>query len=145
MFKFIVKRFGFLKFIPYMGLVFDSQLRIWMLVTGSKIPAYLDDVEAEFLTWPAATAILHKYGGIQFNYKGKEIGHIHSNGLLDILFDRKTKQVLFAEGRIEHHHTFINSGWVSFYIKTEEDKEYAVKLLKMAYLRKADHILFNTA
>lgn len=35
MFKFIVKRFGFLKSIPFMGLIFDSQLKIWMLITGS--------------------------------------------------------------------------------------------------------------
>ena len=73
---------------------------------------------------------------MQFNYKDVEIGHIHINGLLDILFDRKTKLQLFTEGKIENHHTFINSGWVSFYIKQKEDKEYAIKLLKMAYSKR---------
>lgn len=66
------------------------------------------------------------------------MGHIHSNGLLDILFDRKTKQLLFMEGKIEHHHIFVNSGWVSFYIKQKEDKVYAIKLLKMAYTKRVD-------
>lgn len=120
-----------------MGLLFDSQLKIWMLITGSAIPDYLDSIEAEVLSWPGTTSTLHKYGGMQFNYNRTEIGHIHSNGLLDILFDRKTKQLLFTEGRIEHHHTFINSGWISFYITENEDKEYAIKLLKMAYSKKS--------
>jgi hypothetical protein len=39
------------------------------------------------------------------------------------------------EGRIQHHHSFKNSGWVSFYIKTEDDKEYAISLLKLGYDR----------
>jgi hypothetical protein len=133
MFSFIVKHFGFLKSIPFVALIFDSQLKLLMLITGSAIPDYLDQIEAEVLTWTGATATLHKYGGIQFNYNGTEIGHIHSNGLLDMLFDRKTKEQLFVDGKIEHHHTFINSGWISFYIKTQEDKENAIRLLRVAY------------
>lgn len=141
MFKFIVKHFGFLKSIPFVALIFDSQLKLLMLITGSAIPDYLDIIEAEVTTWNGTTTTLHKYGGVQFNYHGTEIGHVHSNGLLDILFDRKSKQQLFTGGKIEHHHTFVKSGWISFYIKKEEDKEYALKLLKMAYLRRADSSL----
>lgn len=137
MFNFIVKYFGFLKFIPGVAWLFDSQLKLLMLISGSAIPDLLDNIEAEVTSWNGTTTSLHKYGGLQFNYQGTEIGHIHSNGLLDILFDRKTKQQLFSEGKIMHHHIFVQSGWISFYIKKQEDEAYAIKLLKMAYLKRA--------
>jgi hypothetical protein len=119
-----------------MGVVFDSQLKVWMMITGSVIPTYIDDIETEVLKWSGTTASLHKYGGIQFNYHKTEIGHIHSNGLLDIRLDVKTKRRLLTEGKIEHHHTFIKSGWISFYIRNPADKQYAIELIRIAYCKK---------
>ncbi|MEO6520853.1 MAG: luciferase family protein [Mucilaginibacter sp.] len=78
---------------------------------------------------------MHRYGGVQFNYNGKEIGHVHSNGLLDVLFSRQIKYDLMNQGLINDHHVFNNSGWISFYIKKEEDVAYAIDLLRMAYLK----------
>jgi hypothetical protein len=134
MFNFVVKYFGFLKVIPLLPLVFDSQLRLWLLVTNASVLTYIDEIEAEVLSWEGTSAGLHKFGGLQFNFNGKEIGHIHSNGILDILFTRDTKQRLLAEGRINCHHIFTNSGWISFYIRKKEDKDYAIALLRMAWL-----------
>ena len=79
---------------------------------------------------------LHKFGGRQFNYGRKEIGHIHSNGILDLLFSIKMKKNLLAEGRIADHHVFANSGWTSFYIRSEQDVDKAVELLKMSLMHK---------
>lgn len=135
MFPFIMKYFGFLKVVPLLPHLFDAQLRVWALVSSSLVPRCLDDIEAEVLTWAGTTKTLHKYGGTQFNYKGKEIGHIHSNGLLDMLFSRKIKEQYLSEGRISDHHTFRNSGWISFYIRDFGDADYALKLLKTAYLK----------
>jgi len=135
MFRFIVKYFGFLKVVPLLPHLFDTQLRLWALVSGSEIPQCLDDIEAEVLTWPGTTRTTHKYGGMQFNYKGKELGHIHSNGLLDMLFTRKIKEQLIKDGRVSDHHTFIKSGWISFYIRNNEDAVYAQYLLKTACLK----------
>ena len=134
MFRFIVKYLGFLKHIPYVALLFDCMLRLWLLLTKPEILDCLDEIEAEIKTWPRTTTSLHKYGGMQFNCNGKEIGHIHSNGILDICFSRKIKQQLMAEGRISDHHVFANSGWISFYIMQPEDGLYAAQILRMAYL-----------
>ena len=135
MFKFIVKYLGFLKSVPLLPHLFDSQLKLWLLITNQEIQDCLDNIEAEVLSWEGISFGMHKYGGMQFNCSGKEIGHIHSNGILDIRFNRKIKQALTEEGRINNHHIFTNSGWVSFYIRKKEDGEYAIKLLKMAYLK----------
>lgn len=134
MFNFAVKYLGFLKSIPLLPHFFDSQLKFWQLITGSEKLDCLDDIEKEVLSWKGTFITMHKYGGVQFNCNGKEIGHIHSNGILDIRFNRKIKQQLMNEGKINDHHVFANSGWVSFQIKKKQDSEYAIKLLRMAYL-----------
>lgn len=57
------------------------------------------------------TAItMHKYRGIQFNYRNKEIGHMHGNGMVDILLDRKTKKQLISKNMVKEHHVFKESG-----------------------------------
>ncbi|TDQ08397.1 hypothetical protein ATK78_2910 [Pedobacter metabolipauper] len=101
----------------------------------------MDEIESDVMSREGASVGLHKYGGLQFNYYGKEIGHLHSNGLLDILFDRKVKQELLLEGKINHHHVFKNSGWISFYIQDAGDMNYAKELLSIAYEKKSKHLL----
>jgi len=133
MFNFVVKYIGFLKHVPGMGLLFDNWLKIATLFTNPDLLDYLDEIEREVLTWEGVIKTLHKYGGVQFNYNNCEIGHIHSNGLLDIRFSLTLKRQLLREGRARDHHLFKNTGWISFYIKTELDKNYALQLLKRAY------------
>jgi hypothetical protein len=135
MFSFVVKYLGFLKSLPLLAHLFDSHFKFWALITNSALLDCMDDIEAEVLSWKGTSAGLHKYGGLQFNCNKKEIGHIHSNGILDIRFNREIKQQLLAEGRISNHHVFTNSGWISFYVNKKEDAAYAIELLRMAYLK----------
>lgn len=135
MFLFVTRYLGFLKAIPTLGWAFDGWLKFWMLIKKPEILDWMDEIEAEVLSWENTTSVIHKYGGMQFNYRDKEIGHIHSNGLLDMLLSRSVKQSLMQEGRIEDHHSFINTGWISFYMHNADDKEYALKLLRMGYER----------
>ncbi len=132
MFNFFVKYFGFLKSVPFAAHLFDTQLRLWELLTFSPVLKYIDDIEAEVLKWPGVYKSMHKYGGLQFNFDGRELGHIHSNGLLDMRFSRKIKEQLLAEGRVTEHHVFKKSGWISLYIRDYNDALYALELFKMA-------------
>lgn len=137
MFLSVTRYLGFLKSIPTLGWAFDGWLKLWTLIKKPEILDWMDDIEAGVLTWENTTSVIHKYGGMQFNYCGKEIGHIHSNGLLDMLLSRSVKQSLMQGGRIEDHHSFINTGWISFYMQDADDKEYALKLLRIGYERLA--------
>lgn len=130
MFKFVVKYLGVMKEVPLLPHFFDSLLKLWTLVTNPNLADQLDNIEAEVLSWHGTSSCMHRYGGIQFNYKGKEIAHIHSNGLLDILFTREIKYQLMNEGMVNQHHVFTRSGWISFYIKKNEDVAYAIELLR---------------
>jgi hypothetical protein len=132
-FNFIVKYFGLLKHIPVFPHVFDGYLKIQTLFFNKKILDYIDDIENEVLSWKNTSIQLHKFGGVQFNLNKKELGHIHGNGILDILFNRKIKSQLIQEGKVEPHHVFKDSGWITFRIQTEQDKKIAIELLRYSY------------
>ena len=136
MFDFVVRYLGWLKHLPLTALVFDVMLKMWQMLTQPEMLDWIDELEAEFLRWDDASTSIHKYGGLQFNFAGKELGHLHSNGLLDMLFSNELKAGLLREGRVKPHHIFKKSGWISFYIRDIGDKDYALKLLRMAYLRR---------
>ena len=136
MFEFIVKYFGFLKHIPPLPQIVDGLIKLHTFLFRKEILNYLDAIEKVVLSWNGTSLKMHRYGGVQFDVNKKEIGHIHSNGLLDVLLKREIKEQLIREGRVQEHHTFARSGWISFYIKTEKDKEYAIELLEYSYLLK---------
>lgn len=134
MFDFVVKYLGFLKNIPLLPHLFESGLKVATALASPKVLNYMDEIETEVDSWDNISISNHKYGGIQFNKNGSEIGHIHGNGLLDIPFNKKIKNEIIKEGKLKDHHIFKNSGWSSFYIHTNEDKDYAIKLLRESYL-----------
>lgn len=138
MFSFVVKWLGVLKFVPLLAIFYDSLIKIWVLITKPKLLDWIDNLEENILSFPGTHIGLHKYGGMQFNYQHREFGHLHSNGILDILIGRQLKNKMLADGRIKHHHVFKNSGWISFYIRQEDDVEYARQLLQIAYLKIAE-------
>ncbi|MES2279495.1 MAG: luciferase family protein [Bacteroidota bacterium] len=133
MFGFTIKYFGFLKFVPGAAHFFDTWLKLYTFATKPILLDWMDSIRADVLRWDGIKITSHKYGGMQFNYSKKEIGHIHGNGLLDMLLNRKIKEQLLQDGRIQDHHSFKNTGWISFWIRTEDDKDYAVELLRLGY------------
>lgn len=139
-FSFTLKYLGVLKFIPLFPQVFDNLLKLWVFVTKPELLDWQDELETEILSWKGTSTSLHKYGGLQFNFKGKELGHLHSNGLLDVLYSRAIKQQLLDDGRVESHHVFKESGWISFYITNQSDRNYAIKLLRIAYKRRSGNL-----
>ena len=118
-----------------MAIFFDSMMRLWLLFRKPAILDWIDRLEASIQALPDCSITVHRYGGSQFNYQGKEFAHLHSHGLLDILFDQQTKKSLVAEGKAKPHHVFSQSGWISFYIQNEQDVGKALDLLQQAYER----------
>lgn len=136
MFAFVVRNLRFLKHVPVLPHIFDSLLLLRTFVFKHRLLNCFDNIESEVLSWSGTSVSVHKYGGLQYNVNHKEIGHLHSNGLLDVLFSKKVKQNLIAEGKVKDHHVFQKSGWISFYIDCPEDGLYAIKLLKRSYAMK---------
>jgi predicted DNA-binding protein (MmcQ/YjbR family) len=137
MFEFVVRYLSFLRHIPLLPHVFEAMLKIDLFIRNRALLNNLDDLETEVLSWNGVDIQIHRYGGTQFNLHNKEIGHLHGNGMLDILFNKKIKTELLQTSNIREHHTFKNSGWISFSIQSTEDKKTALSLLQQAYRLKS--------
>jgi len=75
---------------------------------------------------------VHRLGGMGFFFCDRESSHIHGNGLLDCFVGKTNRERLIASGDALPHHVFPNSGWISFWIRGEEDVEAALALIRIA-------------
>jgi len=90
-------------------------------------------ISEQLLTWSDVTQQPHRFGGIEFLYQGKEIGHLHGDFLVDILMSRPSRDQFIAEGRAKPHHIYPESSWISVYIQSEEELMNAIELLRFKY------------
>ncbi len=83
--------------------------------------------------WPGVESRTHRFGGIEFRLGRREIGHVHGDHLVDIPFPRKVRDEILAAGEAQPHHILPESGWISLYLRSAEDTERAIRLLRRSY------------
>jgi hypothetical protein len=78
-------------------------------------------IEQEVLSWPKVSAHPHRFGGVEYQVNGHEIGHVHGDQLADLPFPVRVRRELVAAGRASLHHILPDTGWVSYYIRSAAD------------------------
>jgi Family of unknown function (DUF5519) len=94
----------------------------------------IEQLQQAVLSWPGMTASPHRFGGLEFNLGSVEVGHVHYNGMVDIPFNSKIRHQLVQEGQAEPHHLLKDTGWITFFIRSEADVERAVWLFRLSYV-----------
>lgn len=135
LFKFIIRYLGFLKTIPLLPHAFDALMRMFSVCFRKEITEAMYEVQEELGKENGVTISIHKYGGMQFNYRNKELGHVHGNGMVDVLLNRKRKAELIKRGWVQEHHTFKNSGWITIFLKDRNDAKTAITVLRISKKR----------
>jgi len=97
----------------------------------------LKRLEEEVSAWPNVSVHPHRFAGKEFRFGKAEIGHIHTNGTVDIPFTRAVRDALVEEGQAEEHRWVPDSGWATFRVRREADIAHAVELMRLSYLRYA--------
>ncbi len=98
---------------------------------------YAKTLEEVVSAWSRISVHPHRFGGREFQFGAAEVGHVHSNGIVDIPFTRPVHDALLAEGLAEQHRWVPNSGWITFRIRSERDIAHALRLMRLSYLRYA--------
>jgi hypothetical protein len=98
-----------------------------------SIPGAHERIRAAVSAWPGIEARPHRFGGTEYRLGSREVGHLHGDHLLDIPFPKPVRDELVAAGLAQPHHILPASGWISFYLRREEDVERAVALLQRSY------------
>jgi len=87
--------------------------------------------------WEGVSAAPHRFGGVEFSLGKVEIGHIHvGNGMVDIPYPRRLRDVLIAEGLAQPHHLLHDSGWITTFVRSDTDVERIVSLYHLSYVQK---------
>jgi hypothetical protein len=130
MFYFVVRRLRWTAKVPG----FPQLLDAWLLAGSfafhrSRLEA-MESLETEALRMPGVRLKSHCYGGIEFvDARGRELAHLHGNGLLDVPVGVSKAGELLASGKVRPHHVFPRSKWVSFQLQSEDDVPFALGLM----------------
>jgi hypothetical protein len=90
-------------------------------------------IAGQVSTWKGVIASRHRFGGIEFRYGKRELGHIHGDYQADIVFPMEVRDRLVKEGKAEPHHILPHSGWITFRFRDDEDVGSAVELFRLSY------------
>lgn len=94
-----------------------------------------ETIEKELMSWPGVTSGQHRFGGVEFRVGGREMGHLHGSSWADLPFPMNERNELLEKKRASPHHVLPESGWVTFYIRSDEDVPALLELFKMQYSR----------
>jgi hypothetical protein len=92
-----------------------------------------EKIRLAVIEWPGVTTHPHRFGGTEFRLGGRELGHMHGDWLVDIPFPTRIRDEVVAAGLAEPHHILSETGWISFYIRSEDDISHAIALLRRSY------------
>ena len=92
-------------------------------------------VTKELMSWPGVTSGPHRFGGIEFRVDGREMGHMHGSSWADLPFPMEIRNDLVEKGKASPHHVLPRSGWVTFYLRKDDDVSYLLELFRMQHLR----------
>jgi hypothetical protein len=92
-------------------------------------------IAREVMSLPGVTAESHRGGMIFFHVGRREIGHLHGERLADLPFPVRIREKLVAERKAELHYLHPKTGWVSCYIRSEDDVDAIVELFRLNYSR----------
>ncbi len=139
-FRFIITKLKWLAGVPLLPHVFDSALLISTSLFDRRRLRAREIFENEIVRLDEVRLAPHRFGGVGFFVGKKEIGHIHGNGLLDLLVGKSARTDFVSKGLALPHHVLPNSGWVSFWLTRPDETAQALELFDAAraYRLKSD-------
>ena len=92
-------------------------------------------IKATVTFWAGVEAFPHRFGGTEYRYGRKEMGHVHGDRLADLPLPRKLRDEVVAAGRAQPHHVLPDTGWVSCWMATADDVDGVIDLFRMQHDR----------
>jgi Family of unknown function (DUF5519) len=94
-----------------------------------------NQIDRSVMSWAGVEAVPHRFGGTEYRYGRKEMGHVHGDRLADLPLPRGLHDEVIADGRAQPHHVLPDTGWVSCWIERPEDVTTVIELLRVQYER----------
>ena len=92
-------------------------------------------IEREVASWPGVTVEGHRGGMVFFRVGRREIGHLHASRFADLPFPVRIREDLVTSGKADLHYLHPSTGWITRYIRGEQDIEGVIELFRLNYSR----------
>jgi hypothetical protein len=130
---FLSRRLRPLRDLPPLPQLLDAFLWLYTFLFRRRMFVAQEALVAEVGGWSGVRWQLHRFGGIEWRIEGREIGHLHGNGVLDVrLPTRAAARQAQEVGLACEHHTHPGSAWVSLSVRSHTDLPAALTLLQHA-------------
>ena len=93
-------------------------------------------ITSEVSSWPGVETGPGRFGSLRFVIGRRELGHLHGEGIADLPLRPGTARELIAAGAArEHRFTPQGSGWVTLDLRSDEDADRVIELMRSSYER----------
>lgn len=92
-----------------------------------------DQIRKAVTEWEGVEVMPHRFGGMEFRYGRRELGHIHGDSLADLPFPMNIRNQLIRRGIAKPHHILPKSGWVSIPLNSSEDIKTVIDLFRRSW------------
>jgi len=106
----------------------------WRLAFRGRVARLVADLRETVGGWEGVSPAEHRFGGTEFRYDGRELGHVHDWGLVDLPLARPLADAVTGCSLAHPHHVLPNSGWVSTFLATDSDLQRVTSLFGASYL-----------
>jgi hypothetical protein len=134
-FHIVVHHLGWFRRFPPLVQAFDLYLDAITAVTAPSVHREVEALTQEVAGWPGVTQSPHRFGGREFAYQTVELGHVHSNGIVDVRLTRAEHDQVLAHGLAVAHHIVPTSSWATFVIERQGQAAAAAQLLALPFER----------
>ena len=93
-------------------------------------------IRTEVESWPAVETGPGRFGSLRFTIGRRELGHLHGDEIADLPLRPDAARELIAAGQArEHRYTPEGSGWVTVELRSSDDADRVVELMRESYER----------
>jgi hypothetical protein len=92
-------------------------------------------IQEEVGSWPDVRVDVYSHGMIFFHVGRREIGHLHGDRLADLPVPIRIREKLVAAGQASEHYLHPKSGWITYYMKSDQDVRPVIELFRLNYHR----------
>jgi len=104
-------------------------------VTADQARGVGERIAAVVASWPGVRVAPHRFGGVEFRFGRRELGHLHGDRIADLPFPRRVRDELIAARRAQPHHVLPDSGWVTVRLDGPRNADSVIELFHLSYER----------
>jgi hypothetical protein len=114
---------------PWAPTIFDGILMLFALLFTPRRFIVQERLWNQILDLAGVSETSHRYGGREAVFQGRELCHIHGNGVLDFILPKGVDVPDALLPNIHPHHVYPNSRWRTILVSKSIDNAAVITLL----------------